>query len=172
MTNSAGLNTENVSVHHSSRFFFSPPLHIFNSVLVGGVTEVWDASLITFCLSAGSNWHWGLIYGIAEDKQQRQQLCVLEEKFLLQIISTEVTVESRTGAVGVGKQWLQCSDETISGTVLQREETEGKRRRLVSVSQLSSPEAAEVSIRLTFVSQEVKDQWSMRLFSSWPGVRP
>lgn len=74
------------------------------------------------------------------------------------LLAQEVTVESRTGAVGVGKQWLQCSDETISGTVLQRGETEGKRRRLASVSQLSSPEAAEVSIRLTFVSQEVKDQ--------------
>lgn len=74
------------------------------------------------------------------------------------LLAQEVTVESSTGAVGVGKQWLQCSDETISGTVLQRGETEGKRRRLASVSQLSSPEAAEVSIRLTFVSQEVKDQ--------------
>ena len=83
-------------------FFFSP-LHVFNSVLVGGVTEVWDASLITFCLSAGSNWLWGLIYGIAEDKQQRQQLGVLQEKFLLQVISTRSDSGEQDRSCGCGK---------------------------------------------------------------------
>lgn len=115
----------------------------------------------------------GVIYWSTEDSQQ--QLSVLEVNSSKHLLAQKWQKEERKGSCVCEKQW--CSDETISGSVLRREETGGKRRRpeswvseYHSSAQFRSPEAAEVSIRLTLFTQEVKDQWSMGLLASWPGV--
>lgn len=149
-------------------------------VFVSVVGKVWQALLFTFWLSVESNWLGGVIYWHSEDKQQ-QQPGALQESSSKHLLAQKWQQGTRKGAVDVGNS---CSCIAVMRPLATQ--CCGERRQRAkgadlisglsechSSVQFSSPEAAEVSIRLTFLPRGLKTSralWSMGLLSSWPGV--